>query len=77
MTRTIVNIADDDKAWLERRAAEEHVPMTEVVRRAVRYYRQSRERIGDFDALLDETSGSWAGEDGLAYQVKSRDEWER
>lgn len=77
MSRTIVNIADEDKEWLKRHAAEKHVPMTELVRRAVSRFRRQEERAGDFDALLDETSGLWVEGDGLEYQMNSRDEWER
>ena len=30
-----------------------------------------------FDELLKQTKGMWKSGDGLAYQVKLRDEWER
>ncbi len=30
-----------------------------------------------FDELLQQTKGTWKSGDGLAYQVKLRDEWER
>jgi len=31
----------------------------------------------DFDRLLDATKNCWHGEDGLAYQLRLRSEWEQ
>ena len=79
MPRTIVSLSDEDKAWLDRQARAERVPMTELVRRAVREYRHrhhdgGRGRLQD---LLARTRGCWAQGEGLRYQDAVRDEWEQ
>ena len=77
MVRTVVSIDPEDKAWLDRRAKEENVPMTELVRRAIRRLRKEYEPPSeDFERLLRETSGIWKAEDGLAYQRHLREEWD-
>ena len=76
MKRTVVSLEDDDKRWLDRRAAREGVSMTELVRQAVRLLRQRLEgRDASFDELLDDTRGIWEAEDGLEYQRRSRNAW--
>ncbi len=77
MSRTIVNLEPEDKEWLDRVAASERLPMTEVVRRAVRQYRRQYEKQakGDFEELLRRTKGCWTQDDGLNWQRKIRDEW--
>jgi hypothetical protein len=73
MTRTIVSIDDDIKQWIDTKAAQEGIPMTELVRRALQQYREHEEQ--SIDRLLSETSGIWKTGDGLDYQQRSRDEW--
>ncbi len=76
MVRTVISISEDDKAWLEEKAAKEGIPMTEVVRRALRLLREKSEREDPpTDVLLERTKGMWKGEDGLDYQRRIRDEW--
>lgn len=76
MVRTVVSLEKKDKRWLDGAAAAEGVPMTELIRRAVRLLReQSRRERPAWDDLLDQTSGSWALGDGLRYQRKIRREW--
>jgi len=76
MVRTVVSLEESDKRWLDERAAAEGVPMTEMIRRAVRLLRrQSRRRTPGLDDLLDRTAGVWKRGDGLAYQRKMRREW--
>ena len=79
MPRTIINLSDDDKVWLDRRARTERVPMTELVRRAVREYRERQHAggPGHLQELLGRTSGCWAHGDGLGYQDAVRNEWGR
>lgn len=77
MVRTVVSLEEEDKAWLDRKAEVEQVSMAEIIRRAVRRYREE----GDPEArslhrLLAETSGIWTEGDGLAYQRRIRGEWE-
>ena len=73
MVRTVIALDPKDKAWLDRKARKSGVPMTEVVRQAVRSMRE-REEV-DFADLLAKTKGTWKGGDGLAYQRRIRSEW--
>ncbi len=76
MIRTIVSIENDDKTWLDMKAAEEQISRAELIRRAVRFYRKASEtQVRSFRRLLEDTSGIWPGEDGLSYQQRLRDEW--
>ena len=77
MQRTIISLEPEDRDWLARRAQQEQVPQTEVVRRALRLYRQKAEIKGtqSFEELLRTTSGIHKGEDGLVVQNRLRDEW--
>jgi len=79
MPRTVINIDSDDKRWLDREARQQHVPMTELVRRAVRAYRGRAEALSkpDLQAALSSTSGIWQGRDGLEHQNRLRKEWDR
>ncbi len=79
MTRTLINIPEEDKQWLDDAARERQVPMTELVREAVREYRVRQESIRrpDLAAALRRSSGVWRKGDGLAWQEHLRDEWER
>jgi len=78
VTRTLISLDPDDKAWLMRKARRERLPMTELVRRAVRQFRkQSGPESSPFDRLLSDTAGIWKQGDGLAYQKRSRREWDR
>ena len=76
MVRTVVSLEEDDKRWLDERAAEEGVPMTELIRRAVRLLRgQARLERPELDDLLERTSGNWKQGDGLEFQERVRGEW--
>lgn len=78
MTRTLINLPDDDKAWLAREAHSRQVPMAELVRAAVRNYRVQQESQ-DHPSLrtaLTRTQGLWRQGDGLAWQRRLRDEWD-
>lgn len=76
MVRTVVSLEDDDKRWLDERAQKEGVPMTELIRRAVRLLRQqSRRERPELSELLERTAGLWRHGDGLKYQEKTRREW--
>lgn len=76
MIRTVISLDPDDKRWLDDKAKEEDITMTEVVRRAVRKLRESEESP-TFADLLRTTAGSWRNGDGLAYQCRIREEWDR
>ena len=76
MVRTVISLEAKEKLWLDRAARAEGVPMTELIRRAVRLLReQSRRERPNLDDLLDATSGSFRRGDGLTYQRKVRREW--
>jgi hypothetical protein len=82
MQRTIINLEPDERDWLAHRAQVEHVPQTEVVRRALQLYRKKAEtqktetRVAQsFEKLARLTSGIRQGEDGLVVQQHLRDEW--
>ena len=79
MQRTIISLEPEDRDWLARRAKQEHVPQTEVVRRALRLYRQKAEIRGtqSFEELLRTTCGIRKGDDGLLAQNRLRDEWNK
>lgn len=78
MVRTVVRLDPEDKAWLDRKAEEEHLALAEVVRRAVHLYRRHEETAQDVtQRLLRKTSGIWEKGDGLRYQEQIRNEWEQ
>ena len=74
----MIALDSDDKAWLDHEAARQGVPMTELVRRAVRLLRQQASReLTSLDDLLAATAGTWREGDGLEYQRRLRREWTR
>lgn len=75
MVRTVISLDPEEKAWLDQKAAEEGVPMTQVVRDAIRRLREESEAQPGFDALLQQTRGIWTAGDGLDYQKRLRAEW--
>ena len=79
MSRTIVSLPDEDKTWLARQASAQRVPMSELVRRAVREDRgrHGNGKSGRLTELLNSTRGTWKHGDGLRYQSNTRKEWEQ
>ena len=79
MPRIIISLCDEDKAWLDRRARTKQVPMTKLVRRAVRIDRERHHDGGPGrrQELPGRTRGGRAHGDGLRHQDAVRDEWER
>ena len=63
MTRTTIRLEKSDKKWLDSQAEREHVPMAELVRRAIHIYRKkvSRRKVTHFRQLLELTAGIWEG----------------
>lgn len=78
MRRTLIALDADDKAWLDREARRRHVPMTELVRQAIRDYRLREESLSrpTLQTALVRTSGIWRNGDGLNDQQRLRDEWD-
>jgi hypothetical protein len=78
MVRTVISLDAGDKAWLDRVARSERIPMTKLVRHAIRRLRREREAAPQgFDVLLRETAGIWKGGEALRYQRRMRAEWDR
>ena len=76
MVRTVISLDENDKRWLDRKAAQEGVPMTEIIRRAVRLLRgQSPAECLSLEELLEVTHGLWKRGDGLDFQRELRREW--
>jgi phosphopantothenoylcysteine synthetase/decarboxylase len=75
MIRTVISLDPEDKRWLDRKAKRENVTMTELVRRAVRKMRQEEEP--SFEEILERSRGTWKHGDGLEYQIRIREEWDR
>jgi len=78
MIRTIISLDKESKEWLERQAKAESVSTAEVIRTAVRRYREEQKgKAQSVDNLLQQTSGIWKAGDALAYQRRLRKEWQR
>ena len=78
MIRTVISLDEESKKWLDRRAREENVSTAEIIRTAVRRYREEKRRETiPLDQLLKETSGIWKTGDGLTYQRRLRKEWQK
>jgi hypothetical protein len=73
MVRTVIAIDDDIKSWVDIKAKQEGVSMTELVRRALQLLKE--QDALRFDAELAKTSGIWTGGDGLEFQKKERESW--
>lgn len=78
MQRTTISLEPEEWDWLAHRAQVEHVPQTEVVRRALQLYRKKAEirETQSFEELARLTSGILQGEDGLVAQQRLRDDWD-
>ncbi len=77
MPRTIINLLDADKAWLDAEAKRRGQSMTSLVSEAVAEYRVRQQRIASLglEQCLAETSGVWQRGDGLIWQEGLRHEW--
>ena len=78
MIRTIIGLDQESKEWLDRQARQEKVSTAEIIRKAVRKYRDDKKREAlPLTDLLKQTSGIWKGGDGLSYQRRLRKEWQK
>ena len=78
MIRTVISLDEESKEWLYQQARQEHVSTAELIRTAVRKYRDEKKREAlPLSDLLKQTSGIWKGGDGLAYQRRLRKEWQK
>jgi hypothetical protein len=73
MTRMLISLEENDRRWLEQRAQEAGVPMSEVVRQAIRQAQKNGQK--PMKELLASTKGLWRQGDGLKYQRRIRKEW--
>jgi len=73
MTRMLISMEENDRHWLEQRAREAGVPMSEVVRQAIRQAQENSQK--SMMDLLASTQGLWRQGDGLRYQRRIRREW--
>jgi len=80
MVRTVISLDKNDKAWLDRKAKEQGVTMTEVVRQAIHDFRlkggvtKGKKRPPTFEEILEMTAGTWTRGDAAAYVDKMRNE---
>ena len=78
MIRTVISLDEESKEWLDRQARAENVSTAEIIRTAVRKYRDEKKRDAlPLSELLAQTSGMRKGEDGLVYQRRLRKEWQK
>jgi hypothetical protein len=78
MIRTVISLDEESKRWLDQQAREENVSAAELIRTAVRQYRDEKKREAlPLNDLLKQTSGMWKAGDALAYQRRLRKEWQK
>ena len=74
--RVLIDLPDDDIDWLDRKAAELQVSRAALVREIVSGYRSEIGRRG-----IERYFGLWNAEaavnDGLEFQRRARDDWDR
>lgn len=77
MTRTIISIPEDEKKWLDTYGKRQRISSAEVIRRAIREYRQMK-ADESLAGVLRETAGSCRSIEGDSWEhVDSmRAEWE-
>lgn len=75
----LIKIDPDDKAWLDHEARSRQVPSNEVLREAIRAHRLalSRPHASRLNDALVRTAGIWSRGDGLAWQDRLREGWQR
>ena len=75
-TRTIITISEEDKKWLESYGKARGISLAEAIRKGIRKLRENES--GDtYRAMIDKTKGLWKKGDGLIYQRRLREEWDR
>jgi hypothetical protein len=76
MVRTVVSLDERDKKWLDRKAREQGVTMTTLVRQAVRDLRMRRGTAKGsepaFEEILRMTKGTWRKGDAAAWVKRMR-----
>jgi ribbon-helix-helix CopG family protein len=78
MIRIVISLDEESKKWLDQQAREENISAAELIRTAVRKYRDEKRREAlPLKDLLNQTSGIWKRGDGLTYQRRLRKEWQK
>ena len=75
MTRTLITLDEQAKAWLAQQAKYEQVSMSEIVRRAIDRLRADEARKKGLEQSIAGTAGIWPHGDGLVWQSHLHDEW--
>jgi len=75
-TRTIITISEEDKRWLESYGKARGISLAEAIRKGIKKLRESESR-DTYSAMVDKTKGLWKKGDGLKYQRRLREEWDR
>ena len=80
MVRTVISLEENDKAWLDRKAREQGVTMTELVRQAIRHFRMKggknrtdKNAQPTFEEIMERVSGTWTQGDAAEYVRKMRE----
>jgi hypothetical protein len=78
MVRTVISLDERDKQWLDRKAREQGVSMTTLVRQAVREMRLRPSPANGnepaFEEILRMTKGTWTKGDAAAWVRRMRRE---
>lgn len=76
--RTIISLDTHEKKWLDKTAKTQHISMAQLIRIAIKEYRQAYEKQThtEIDHLLQQSKGIWSNDDGLKYQTNLRKEWD-
>jgi hypothetical protein len=69
----LISLEETDRLWLQQQARDTGIPMSEVVRQAIRRAQESGQK--PMKDLLASTKGLWRQGDGLRYQRRVRTEW--
>ena len=78
MVRFVISLDEESKRWLDQQAREDKVSTAELIRTAVRKYRDEKKREAlPLNDLLKQTSGIWKAGDALTYQHRLRKEWQK
>ena len=76
VVRTVVSLDERDKKWLDRKAREQGVTMTTLVRQAIRDLRMRGGASNDaepaFEEILRMTKGTWKKGDAAVWVRKMR-----
>ncbi|MBW1717759.1 MAG: hypothetical protein JRH08_18505 [Deltaproteobacteria bacterium] len=75
-TRTIITISEEDKRWLESYGKAHGISLAEAIRKGIRKLKEN-ESSDTYRSIIDKTKGLWKMGDGLKYQRRLREEWDR